>query len=54
MSRKWKYRLKSGAYLRDIIDDGSNEDTLKALKNCYKEIHLKSLGLAALIFADIS
>lgn len=39
MSRKWKYRLKSGAYLRDIIDDGSNEDTLKALKNCYKEIH---------------
>lgn len=39
MSRKWEYSLESGAVLRDAIWDGSNEDALKALKNCYKEIH---------------
>lgn len=37
--RRWKYELFTGKSLREAIQNDSNMETLKALGNCYKEIH---------------
>lgn len=36
---KWKYNLSTGKALRDAVDNDDNLGTLKALINCYEEIH---------------
>lgn len=34
----WKYTITNGTALREAIEDGSTEETVKCLAKCYKEL----------------
>lgn len=37
----WKYTIEGGTALREAIDDGDTERTVKCLLQCYKELQNK-------------
>lgn len=40
----WKYTITSGTNLREAIEDGSTEKTVKCLLKCYEELKDKLSG----------